>query len=400
MPWPVGIPTRRVTAGRGIHIERDGYLTVRMRVRSDRGLLVWAATGDRFLSVEARAEAGQGASLGIVLPCTDSAGWLDEHGREIDVSLPGSYTHRYVATIEGVDMAGRVVHSQKIVFVLPSGGTDLDLDRGVEAGSVEGEAVVVPSDWSLIVSNAQAAADRAETARDEAEAIAAAPDGIRDNADRAEVAQSAAEAAQSLAEGSAASAAASAETAQEGASDASGAASSAAAASTAAENARDDAEDARDAALAAQATVQTAITQLHEVDDSVAAAQAAQSAAEAARDEAEIIVAGLEDTGWLPVTLNAGFQQYSSAPQVRVKHGVAYWRGGVMPVSGQFTSTVNVGTYPTAALPSIGSRVVIVAGNANAQRKAVASQGGVLQIAGTESADYVVLDALSGYLVD
>lgn len=193
MGWPAGVPTRRIIVGKGFSIERGEQLGLRVTITADRDILVWRATGDRVMSLPERAAAAAGDRVEIDLPCTDSDGWLDGTGHAIDVSAPGSFTHRYSAKVEAFDCRGAVIRTETITFVLPAGDEPVNLDLGTETGTVAGDVVVVPPDVFLAVAGVAEDAARAETARDEAEAIASAPDGIRDNADRAEAAQTGAE---------------------------------------------------------------------------------------------------------------------------------------------------------------------------------------------------------------
>lgn len=446
MTWPDGVPTRRVSAGRGLSIERGTSLGIRLTVRSERELLVWAATGERLMSLPARAEAGPGAGAELVLPCTDSAGWLDEHGQEIDVSVQGSYTHRYVATIDGIDSTGKVVSTQQVVFALPAGDETMDLDRGVEAGTVEGDVIVIPSEWGLFLTGAQDAADRAEAARDAAEAVAAAPDGIRDNADRAEAAREAAvtaragaeterttaqgaragaEAARDLAAGSATSAdasktaaagsataaAGSATAAAGSASAAATSATNAATARTAAETAKTAAETAQSAAVTARTAAQTARTGAETAQTGAqtartgaetarTGAEAAQVAAEAARDD---VVDLLADTGWVDVTLNSGFEMQTGNPlQVRrVRGNEVYIRGGLANTGVTVSTIQSVGSVPSGFYPSgqVGGSPGV--SNGAGVSSVNINVNGLIQLrTGAGTSAYYLLSSLGPWLTD
>ncbi|MGI6878849.1 hypothetical protein [Microbacterium sp. gxy059] len=278
MAWPDGVPTRLVTAGRGLSIERGRGLGVSLTVASSRPLLIWAATGDRFGTDPASTHAGPGGPVELYLPCTDTPGWLDEHGREIDVSEPDTFTHRYTADLWLTDGNRRELTGtrRRVEFILPAGDGPLDLDSGIEAGTVEGEPIVIPPEWGTVVEEARASADAAAASAvdakneaDRAQAIADAPDSVWGAVDQAEAAQDAAETARDAASGHA--------------SDAEDAAGTAAGHATRASSEADRAEAAAGTA-AADAT--TALTQAVQGEADRAEREADRSETEADRAEA------------------------------------------------------------------------------------------------------------------
>lgn len=110
------------------------------------------------------------------------------------------------------------------------------------------------------------------------------------------------------------------------------------------------------------------------------------------------------DTGWVNVTLAAGFT-FGVQPQVRRVGQTVYWRGNVTCTAGWTTSYQNV--VPAANLPGWAMTGSGVASESNLQTGSVIHQaigrvdsGNGLRVAASLPGVTVALKGLSGYLVD
>jgi len=163
MPFPAEILRRTVTVGGETALESGESLILQASVKASRGL-IWRATGWHYQSVEKVYTSDEGTELTIPLVCTDLAGpWGldDDSGTVLDMSAPGSYSHRYtikIVVLKSVDgRTSKVGERTYNNVVLPTGdGSPIDLDTLLPAGTVAGGAVLVPDTWDERVAAAEA----------------------------------------------------------------------------------------------------------------------------------------------------------------------------------------------------------------------------------------------------
>ena len=177
MAFPPEIPTRAISVGGAAVLESSTLLKVQVTITASKSL-VWDATGFRYERMSVTDMSELGSELVIPLPRTDVQGWRDaKTGEIIDVSAPGSYTHRYTAVVRFLDADNRPVAVSPVTlgpFVVPAGDGPIDLDKMVPASTVAGDTVSVPDRWGQLVAEAQAAAAAAAASAADAEAAAEA----------------------------------------------------------------------------------------------------------------------------------------------------------------------------------------------------------------------------------
>ena len=159
-------------------LEDGADLIIKATVSASKSL-VRDSTGFRFERSFKIVESTQGQPLEFSIPTTDSAGWRDAATQSlIDVSAPGSYTHRYSAVVELFDGMRAVGTSFTLgPFTVPAGAEPLDLDKMLLVGNVAGGQVLIPDVWSTLIAQAQAAAQAAAVSAQQAAASAANFDG-------------------------------------------------------------------------------------------------------------------------------------------------------------------------------------------------------------------------------
>lgn len=102
------------------------------------------------------------------------------------------------------------------------------------------------------------------------------------------------------------------------------------------------------------------------------------------------------DTGWLPLPLNAAWDDGAVAPEYRVRHGTVYLRGQVDRASG---SVATVGTLPSGARPT--AAMLTLARSAGTGLALGISSSGVLTISGGYvNGDAVSLDTIAPFRND
>lgn len=146
MALPSYVTTRGVSVGAASSLESGEPLAVEVRITSDRSL-VWDATGYRLESDTLIRRGAVGGEVLAVLVTTDSAGWRDAAtGALLNVSAPGSFTHRYRAEVTFYDAAGHQVGATRLLgpFPVPAGVGVIDLDLNVPVGTTEGTQLAVP----------------------------------------------------------------------------------------------------------------------------------------------------------------------------------------------------------------------------------------------------------------
>ena len=167
MAFPEYIPVRPVSIGGARVLESSDLLKVRVTINASKSL-VWDATGYRFEKLKVVSTSELGSEIVISLPRTDVQGWRDPAvNAVIDVTEPGSFTHRYTATVEFLDAADRPIGVRPVTlgpFTVPDGEGVIDLDKTVPVSSVSGELVMIPDLWGQLVVQAEAAAVEAKGA--------------------------------------------------------------------------------------------------------------------------------------------------------------------------------------------------------------------------------------------
>lgn len=139
MAFPDYIPTRVVTIGQTFSLESSAGLPISLTVKATRSM-VWLDTGYRFESTGLEASAEPGSQISIELPVTDLEGWIDSETKMlIDASAPGSFTHEYIAVL--TVGSARYTYGP---FILPSGGSAVDLDVMVTVGTLPAGQVEIP----------------------------------------------------------------------------------------------------------------------------------------------------------------------------------------------------------------------------------------------------------------
>lgn len=117
--------------------------------------------------------------------------------------------------------------------------------------------------------------------------------------------------------------------------------------------------------------------------------------------------ATVHDTQWKDVAIAPGHELSGQKPQVRRIGKVIYFRGGVKPLSGNFTTAalVTVGTAPAEFAPSYWQRsqsVISAGGNVGKHATAQISAAGeiIIRLAPGVDVASVELKNLSGYTAD
>ena len=155
MPFPAEILRRNATVGGETALESGESLILQATVKASRGL-IWRTTGWHYQTVEKVYTSDEGAELTIPLVCTDLAGpWGldDDSGTVLDMSAPGSYSHRYtikLTVLKSVDgRLSKVGERTYTNVTVPTGdGSPIDLDTLLPVGTQAGGVVLVPDTWS------------------------------------------------------------------------------------------------------------------------------------------------------------------------------------------------------------------------------------------------------------
>lgn len=163
MVWPVGVQLRQLRVPQAWILEHGLELGYRIRVKASRSL-VRISDGYRLQSVFVlrRGYNDDEEDLLFPLPATDMSGWKDsETNQEILITGSNQYTHTYTACVQFVNGSGRTVGEEFEIgpFIMPfnyAGNIPLpdpgiNLYTMIDAGSTEGEQILIPPEWGGLI---------------------------------------------------------------------------------------------------------------------------------------------------------------------------------------------------------------------------------------------------------